>query len=156
MTTSTDRPEEVIEQSESENASSAAYIKFPDKPFPHSMLLVFEKYDYSGFASGFDSMVTNTTNNTSSINPNRQTGVGLRSTHSIELPFPKQLTDTTGLIYNNMQQNPLIEGLATRLGPEEDYIPPPIPSKDGMWKIKSGYKLNENSNTKKIKVKFNK
>ena len=115
MATSSDRPEEVIQESEAENASTAAYVKFPDKPFPHSMLLVFEKYDYSGFTSGFDSMVTNTTSNVSSINPNRQTGVGLRSTHSIELPFPKQLSDTTGLIYNNMQQNPLIEGLATRL-----------------------------------------
>ena len=56
----------------------------------------------------------------------------------------------------SMWEDLVKKGLATRLGPEEDYIPPPIPSKDGMWKIKSGYKLNENSNTKKVKVKFNK
>ena len=56
----------------------------------------------------------------------------------------------------NMWEDLVKKGLATRLGPEEDYIPPPIPSKDGMWKIKSGYKLNENSNTKKAKVKLNK
>ena len=116
MATSSDnRPEEAIAASEFENASTATYIKFPNKPFPHSMLLVFEKYDYSGFASGFDTQLTNTTGAQSSINPNRQSGIGLRSTSSIELPFPKQLTDTTGLIYNNMQQNPLIEGLTQRL-----------------------------------------
>ena len=28
---------------------------------------------------------------------------------SVELPFPKQLTDVSGLIYNKMQQNPLVE-----------------------------------------------
>jgi len=115
MTEASNRPEDAIEESEFENASTATYIKFPNKPFPHSMLMVFEKYDYSGFASGFDTQLTNNTGYTSTINPNRQSGIGLRSTSSIELPFPKQLTDTTGLIYNNMQQNPLIEGMAQRL-----------------------------------------
>ena len=115
MTAASNRPEDAIADSEFENASTATYIKFPNKPFPHSMLMVFEKYDYSGFASGFDTQLTNNTGYTSTINPNRQSGIGLRSTSSIELPFPKQLTDTSGLIYNNMQQNPLIEGMAQRL-----------------------------------------
>jgi hypothetical protein len=46
----------------------------------------------------------------------------------------------------SMWEDLVKKGLATRLGPEEDYIPPSIPPKNDMWKIKSGYKLNENSN----------
>ena len=46
----------------------------------------------------------------------------------------------------NMWEDLVKKGLATRLGPEEDYIPPPTPPKDGMWQIKSGYKLNETYN----------
>ena len=41
----------------------------------------------------------------------------------------------------NMWEDLVRKGLATRLGPEENYIPPSTPPKDGMWKIKTGYAL---------------
>ena len=41
----------------------------------------------------------------------------------------------------NMWEDLVSKGLAVRLGPDEDYIPPTeVPDKN-MWKIKSGYKL---------------
>lgn len=43
----------------------------------------------------------------------------------------------------NMWEKLVKQGLARRLGPDDDYIPPTTPPKDGMWKIKSGYALNE-------------
>jgi hypothetical protein len=35
------------------------------------------------------------------------------------------------------------KGLAKRLGPDSDYIPPTTPPKNGRWSINSGYALNE-------------
>jgi|TARA_B110000967_G_scaffold98273_1_gene100934 hypothetical protein len=81
-------------------------LRFPDAPYPHSMLMVFEKYDYSGFKGGFGEQLRNGGESTST----RQSGVGLRSSSSVELPFPRQLADATILNYNTMNQNPLIEG----------------------------------------------
>jgi len=103
------RPEQTIDNNERMNAAQSHLIRFPDKPFPHSMLMIFEDYSYEGFKDKFGETVSNT--GSGLISENRASGVGIRSTNSIELPFPKQLVDNTGLIYNNMQQNPLIEGM---------------------------------------------
>jgi len=105
---STNRPEESIRQKEYKSARTSNFIRFPDKPFPHSMLLVFEEYSYTKFKDGYGDSITNDSEST--IASGRASGIGLRSMQSVELPFPKQLSDVSGLIYNNMQQNPLIEG----------------------------------------------
>jgi hypothetical protein len=41
----------------------------------------------------------------------------------------------------NMWEDLVKKGLAQRLGPEENYIPPTTPPQDGMWKLKTGYAL---------------
>jgi hypothetical protein len=41
----------------------------------------------------------------------------------------------------NMWEDMVNKGLAVRLGPDEDYIPPTEVPKDKMWRLKSGYKL---------------
>jgi len=43
----------------------------------------------------------------------------------------------------NMWEDLVKKGLAKRLGPDSDYIPPTTPPKNGMWSINSGYVLNE-------------
>ena len=43
----------------------------------------------------------------------------------------------------NMWEDLVKKGLAKRLGPDSDYIPPTTPPKNGMWSINSGYALNE-------------
>ena len=42
----------------------------------------------------------------------------------------------------NMWEDLVKKGLARRLGPDSDYIPPTVPPKNGMWFIDSGYALN--------------
>ena len=116
--TNTSRPESFRQKFERSDASNGAFVRFPDKPFPHTMLLVFEEYDYKNFAS-FKSLLTNEGygrgNSTFGISPNRQSGVSLRSVKSIELPFPKQLQDSNALIVNGFQRDPLIEGLTQQI-----------------------------------------
>jgi hypothetical protein len=41
----------------------------------------------------------------------------------------------------NMWEDLVKKGLAKRLGPDENYIPPTTPPKDGMWKLITGYAL---------------
>ena len=109
MAAKSSRPEQTIENNEQMNARQSTMMRFPDSPFPHSMLLIFEDYKYDKFKSGdYETSLSN--QKTGIIGKGRASGIGLRSSMSIELPFPRQLLDNTGLIYNNMQQNPLIEG----------------------------------------------
>lgn len=114
----TSRPESARAKSERLDASNGAFMRFPDKPHPHTMLLVFEEFDYKNFAS-FKSLLTNQAygrgNESFGISGNRQSGVSLRSTSSIELPFPKQLQDSNSLIINGFQRDPLIEGLTQQI-----------------------------------------
>jgi len=41
----------------------------------------------------------------------------------------------------NMWEDMVNKGLAVRLGPDEEYIPPKEVPKDKMWRLKHGYKL---------------
>lgn len=104
------RPEKA--RAEYENATTDKFIRFPDQPFPHSMLLVFEEYNYDNFET-FKNLLTNTREGL--ISENRQSGVGLRSASSIELPFPKQLQDSNTLIVNGFSRDPLTEGLTKQI-----------------------------------------
>lgn len=118
ISTST-RPEVERQRREEADAGASGNMRFPNKPFPHSMLLVFEEYDYSNFAS-FKSLQTNRLQQIGGFidgiaSTGRQSGVSLRRTSSIELPFPKQLSDTSALIINGVSRNPLTEGLTKQL-----------------------------------------
>jgi hypothetical protein len=116
--TNTTRPESDRMRREREDASNGAFVRFPDKPFPHTMLLVFEEYNYENFAS-FKSSQTNRLQQYGFLDgissKGRQSGVSLRSVKSVELPFPKQLQDSNALIVNGFQRDPLIEGLTQQI-----------------------------------------
>jgi hypothetical protein len=72
---------------------------------------VFKEYSYKqGFDEGrFASLLNSGTFN------RRTSGIKLRSTHSIELPFPKQLTDSTNLKLNAFERDIVTEQLANRI-----------------------------------------
>ena len=108
------RPEDAIRAAEMDSASDGNFIKFPDKPNPHSMLLVFEKYSYNKLSTEYAKNLSAPSTGLVASST-RQSGVELRSQHSIELPFPKQLLDSTGLNYNNMQQDPLMEASVQKM-----------------------------------------
>ena len=114
MPRQTDRPDQVIKREERINQGASGVARFPDKPQPHTMLMVFEKYDYSKFASAYQGKLTNPVNSALSQST-RGVGLGLRGSNSVELPFPKQLTDQMTMQFADMQQNPLIEGLALKM-----------------------------------------
>ena len=101
-------------RAEEQSANSSGILRFPDKPQPHTMLLVFKRYSYEDFSNGTFNRLQTTGSRRSSVS-SRQSGISLRSTKTIELPFPKQLVDTTGLIVNNMSRDPLMESAATAL-----------------------------------------
>jgi len=101
------RPETFRREAERKSASSGTNIRFPDKPNPHSMLMVFKEYDFKNYEPGvYANPLYNKKITDEGI---RTSGVGLRSLNSIELPFPKQLTDNTALNINNQTRDPLIE-----------------------------------------------
>lgn len=105
----TSRPEVFSRQAEMENSMGS--LRFPDKPNPHSILLVFKEYSYKqGFDEGrFASLLNSGTFN------RRTSGINLRSANSIELPFPKQLTDSTNLKLNAFERDLLTEQIASRI-----------------------------------------
>ena len=105
----TSRPEVFNRQAEMSNSMGS--LRFPDKPNPHSILLVFKEYSYEqGFDEGrFASLLNSGTFN------RRTSGINLRSANSIELPFPKQLTDSTNLKLNAFERDIVTEQLANRI-----------------------------------------
>jgi len=102
------RPE-VFERAKA-SSSQTSYQSFPAQPHPHSILMVFKKYDYAKYADGF-----NIRENTRVTRGGRASGVGLRSTNSIELPFPKQLNDSTDLRINGFERDPFAEAIANKV-----------------------------------------
>lgn len=112
------RPEVYRRQQERDAASAATHYRFPNKPFPHSMLLVFKEYDYSNFQNqSYTRQLTSAVDQTGRL-VGRERGkasVSLRSERSIELPFPKQLTDNTNPIINTMSRDPFVEQATNEL-----------------------------------------
>ena len=103
---------------EFERRSASGYLRFPDAPFPHSILLVFKSYSHVQ-----NREVGNLGLNLAGVFNNRTSGVGRRvsqaSMNSVELPFPKQLQDNTSLRINSFERDPLTENIARRVN---DYL----------------------------------
>lgn len=112
------RPEVYRRASEKQSATANIY-RFPSKPHPHTMLLVFEEYS---FEKGY----TNNNNGSSEYvsgllsakvlgEAGRTSGANLRNSRAIELPFPKQLSDSTDITLNGFSMDPIAEKLASGL-----------------------------------------
>ena len=92
------------------NASNAKYF-FPSKPFPHGIQLIFEDYSYRRYVV------------TDAVKANSQEEIGRgsvfvplatqraenTSTSSIELPFPRTLTDSTNIRVSQFERDFLTE-----------------------------------------------
>ena len=102
------RPEVFERAKASENETS--YQSFPAQPHPHGILMVFNKYDYKNYSNGF-----NQRRETLVTRNGRASGVGLRSSNAIELPFPKQLVDATNLRINGFERDPFTEAIANKI-----------------------------------------
>lgn len=91
---------------------ASGYQCFPSQPHPHSCLLVFKDFTYAAAITNNPGLLS--TAFVQSGN-NRSSGAELRSSSSIELPFPKQLTDSTGLRINGNERDPFVEGIARKV-----------------------------------------
>ena len=96
-----------------QSTSTGGHLTFPTTQTAHSILFVFKKYAYKPFGQGgFDApgreiRRDGRTNNTFGRKGNRSSAVGLTGIDSIQLPFPKQLVDATGLKVNGFERSGL-------------------------------------------------
>jgi len=107
------RPE--VKYRDQEYGNSISQLRFPDKPFPHSILLVFKRYSYDGYGQDGATGSFNSLLRAARDSTGRSSGLGLRSASSIELPFPKQLVDNTSLRMNGFERDILTEQIAQRI-----------------------------------------
>jgi len=96
-----------------EASFSNSYQCFPEQPHPHSCLLVFKEFDYSPIKAA--SSPTGLRTIFQSAFGERASGVHLRGSSSIELPFPKALTDGTNLRINSFERDPFTENIAGKI-----------------------------------------
>lgn len=90
---------------------SNGFQRFPEQPNAHSILLVFKDYAYKPVTE------TNTGGGQTAFTTlnNRSSGVSLRTSQAIELPFPKQLVDTSDLRVNGFERDMLTESIASKV-----------------------------------------
>lgn len=112
------RPE-VFRRANEKLSAEANIHRFPSKPYPHSMLLVFEEYSFDNYGSTNGtpgSYVSGLLSSSLGLGETgRSSGVNVRSRRSVELPFPKQLSDSTDIALNGFGMDPIAEKLATGL-----------------------------------------
>lgn len=98
------------------NENRTTMYSFPAKPLPHSIQMIFHKYDYSKYAAS--SVIQAGEGTAISSNPN----LGLvplgnvieeTSTGSLELPFPRTLRDATGVQVTAFERDFIYERLAS-------------------------------------------
>lgn len=110
----TTRPEAVMRQ----RNTNSARLSFPSAPMPHSILFIFKKYDFqdvkaNGAASLKNQSLASYDQGTSK-NENSN-GVKEKSQESIELPFPKSLTDVTSIRSTAFEMSAVTEKIAGSL-----------------------------------------
>jgi hypothetical protein len=91
---------------------ASGYQCFPSQPHPHSCLLVFKDFTYKAAITDNPGLLSSAFVQSGN---GRSSGAELRSSNSIELPFPKQLTDSTGLRINGNERDPFVEGIASKV-----------------------------------------
>jgi len=106
----TARPELIRER---RNQAKFAAFSFPaNKPMPHGILLTFEEYDYSKYIASINSEKKANTENLGFVDT-----IGSRadiaSTSTVELPFPRTLTDSSNIRIQSFERDFLYERTAS-------------------------------------------
>lgn len=84
---------------------------FPSRPQPHSMLMTFADYSYKPLGD------YNILSPLRDAAGGRFSGVTLKNSDSIELPFPTQLVDNTSLNVGNFERDLFAENIANKMAP---------------------------------------
>ena len=103
------RPELIKERKES---AKFAKFAFPaKKPMPHSILMTFEEYDYQTYISSITK--TGEENPNLSFVPDIKSRAEISNTSTIELPFPRQLTDNNNIRVQSFERDFMYERAAS-------------------------------------------
>ena len=104
-----------------EQRLTTSYQSFPEQPHAHSCLLIFKDFNYQPIMTPSDK-AKDKNNFGNQLRPDfvqafngRTSGATLRNTNAIELPFPKNLQDNTGLRVNGFERGPFQEQIASKL-----------------------------------------
>ena len=109
---SSNRPEQVIANHRTKRQKSAQVITFPVKPLsPHGIQFIFKEYNFQAFVAtnagryGTASPLTKY-QKTDGVNADgSDKKVDLKTTYTLELPFPTALTDATGLTLSGIERD---------------------------------------------------
>ena len=107
----TTRPEAVMRQ----RNTNSARLSFPSAPMPHSILFIFKKYDFEDVKTSGASSLKNQSLGSydqGTSKNNNSNGVKEKSQESIELPFPKSLTDVTSIRSTAFEMSAVTEKIA--------------------------------------------
>tara|TARA_Y100000389_G_scaffold72636_1_gene69430 strand:+ start:41214 stop:42257 length:1044 start_codon:yes stop_codon:yes gene_type:complete len=85
-------------------------LSFPSTPYPHGILLLFKEYDYAQ-TTGSGSYSTLTSGIYQSLK--QDSGPDVVNNQSVELPFPKQLSDQNGIKVNGFERSFAAERLSS-------------------------------------------
>lgn len=133
----TSRPELIKARTASDGNGKTfnGYLSFPTKPMPHSLLLQFKGYDYQKYVASIEKYTnkegkqdvresnnlgfvpTISEYNLSGASSGNQPEISKSS--AIELPFPRQLTDSQGIRVAQFERDFLYERLASGIASME-------------------------------------
>ena len=81
-------------------------LSFPANGLAHSIMFVFKEYSYEGLNAGFD-LLTGSLGQTG-----RARGSSIKGISSIQLPFPRALTDSTGVVIQGFERDKTTEAIS--------------------------------------------
>ena len=81
-------------------------LSFPATGLVHSIMFVFKEYSYEGLNAGFD-LLTGSIGQTG-----RARGSSIKGISSIQLPFPRTLTDSTGVVIQGFERDKTTEAIS--------------------------------------------
>ena len=102
----TNRPGPAIESVRRARQQSAQILTFPVKPLsPHGIQFIFKEYNFAAFVASKDGRYGTTSPLAKYQKTVNKKKVDLKSTLTIELPFPTSLTDATGLTISGIERD---------------------------------------------------
>ena len=90
----------------SKRRAAIGNLSFPATGLVHSILFVFKEYSYEGLNAGFD-LLTGSIGQTG-----RARGSSIKGISSIQLPFPRALTDSTGVNIQGFERDKTTEAIS--------------------------------------------
>jgi len=93
-------------KAEQNRRAAIGNLSFPANGLSHSIMFVFKEYSYEGLNAGFD-LLTGSLGQTG-----RARGSSIKGISSIQLPFPRALSDSTGVNIQGFERDKTTEAIS--------------------------------------------